>query len=141
MLHAPPDLHDGFWFVNGFVDENTIDERVKDGYGWIKRFYNLSGAGGPQKPILVGGYDYFDFPVSFRGRSFAPKSFGGMSGGGLWQIPLIRDTKGQIKHKKPLLSGIVFYQEPTTDRFCGVKCHGRLSVYDVAFKAIQQRRP
>src|SRR5205807_998046 len=21
MLHSPPDLHDGFWFVNGFVDE------------------------------------------------------------------------------------------------------------------------
>ena len=136
MLHSPPDLHDGFWFVNGFVDENTVVEPGRDGYGLVKVFYNLSGAGGPEEPIVVGDYDYFAFPVSYRGRSVAPRSFGGMSGGGLWQVPLVRDAQGQIKHKTPLLSGVVFYQEPTTDADCGVKCHGRRSVYRMAYQAI-----
>ena len=139
MLKKPPHLRDGFWFVNGFIHENTIEEPGRDGYDRIKRFYNLSGAGGPEEPVLVGDHDYYDFPVSYGGRSVAPESFGGMSGGGLWQVPLMRNDQGEIVHKTPLLSGVVFYQVPTTETECGVKCHGRQSVYKVAYEAIQSK--
>lgn len=141
ILSSPPDIRNGFWFVNGFVDEKTIEERDKDRYALVKGFYNLSGAGGPEQITVVGDHDYFDFPVSYGGRSVAPKSFGGMSGGGLWQVPLMRNANGEIKYKTPILSGVVFYQEPTTEAYCGVKCHGRLSVYNVAFEAIKQKTP
>jgi hypothetical protein len=141
LISSPPDIRDGFWFVNGFVDEKTIEEPNKDGYALVKGFYNLSGAGGPEQVTVVGDHDYFDFPVSYGGRLVAPKSFGGMSGGGLWQVPLMRSPEGEIKHKTPLLSGVVFYQEPTTEAYCGVKCHGRQSVYRVAFDAIKQKKP
>ena len=137
MLREPPHLRDGFWFVNGFIDEDTIEEPGRGGYDLIKRFHNLSGAGGPEEPVLVGDHDYYDFPVSYGGRSVAPESFGGMSGGGLWQVPLMRNDQGEIVHKTPLLSGVVFYQVPTTETECGVKCHGRQSVYKVAYEAIQ----
>jgi hypothetical protein len=63
-----------------------------------------------------------------------------MSGGGLWQIPLKRQG-GDLVHRPPLLSGILFYQEPTTDTLCGVKGHGRRSVYEVAYNAIRGREP
>jgi hypothetical protein len=141
LLNSPPHIRDGFWFDNGFVDECTVEEQDKEGWGLVKGFYNLSGAGGQDHAILTGGHDYFAFPVSYGGRSVAPKSFGGMSGGGLWQVPLARDAQRQIKHETPLLSGVVFYQEPTTEMYCGVKCHGRMSVYNVAFEAIEQKRP
>jgi hypothetical protein len=137
MLREPPHLRDGFWFVNGFIDEDTIEEPGRDGYDLIKRFHNLSGAGGPEESFLVGDHDYYDFPVSYGGRSVAPESFGGMSGGGLWQVPLMRNDQGEIVHKTPLLSGVVFYQVPTTETECGVRCHGRQSVYKVAYEAIQ----
>jgi len=133
MLRSPPDLHDGFWIVNGVV------EREKDGF--VKRFYYLTATGGPDECIMNEDYDYFDFPVSYAGRPVAPKSFGGMSGGGLWQIPLTHDAQGEITYKTPLFSGVVFYQEPTTEVSCGVKCHGRLSVYDKAFEAIEGNKP
>lgn len=103
LLSNPPDLHDGFWFVNGFIEEWTVEERGRDGYSLIKGFYNLSGAGGPEAAAVVGEHDYFTFPVSYGERSVAPKSFAGMSGGGLWQVPLTRDANGQIRHKTPLL--------------------------------------
>jgi hypothetical protein len=141
LLNSPPHIRDGIWFVNGFVDEWTVEEPDKEGWGLVKGFYNLSGAGGPDHSILAGDHDYFAFPVNYGGRSVAPKSFGGMSGRGLWQVPLTRDAQGQIKHKTPLLSGVVFYQEPTIDTYCGVKCHGRRSVYKVAFDAIERKRP
>jgi hypothetical protein len=140
-LLSPPYLRDGFWLVNGFVDEKTIEEQGKDGYTLVKGFYNLSGAGGPDKVTVVGNHDYYDFPVSYGGRSVAPKSFGGMSGGGLWQVPLKREPGGEIVHKSPILSGVVFYQEPTTETQCGVKCHGRQSVYQVALEAIKGKTP
>ena len=142
LLHRPPDRHDGVWFVHGFVGERTVEEPGRDGFSLIKGFYSFSGAGGPEEPpISIGNHDYFAFPVSYGARSVAPTSFGGMSGGGLWQVTLIRDPQGDIRPKKSLLSGVVFYQEATTDTQCGVKCHGRSSVYKVAYEAIGKSEP
>jgi hypothetical protein len=36
----------------------------------------------------------------------------------------------------PLLSGVAFYQEAVTEAGSGLKCHGRQSVYCVAYDAI-----
>lgn len=122
--------------MNGFVDEYTVVEPGTNRHELIKGFYNVTGAGGPEESIVVGDHDYFTFPVGCSERSVAPRSFGGMSGGGLWQVPVVRDAQGQIEHDIPLLSGVVFYQVPTTDAYCGVKSHGRKSVYRVAYHAI-----
>ena len=139
LLQTPPDLRDGLWFVNGFVDEMTVEEPETDRYSLIKGFCNLSGAGVPEPPVSVGDHDYFAFPVSYGRRSVAPKSFEGMSGGGLWQVPIMRDAQGNLRHKTPLLSGVVFYQEPTIENRCGVKCHGRMSIYRVAYDSIRHK--
>ena len=86
---------------------------------------------------MIGGHDYFAFPVEYeQGSSMLPKSFKGMSGGGLWQVPLTRDPRGQITHEAPLLSGVVFYEEQTQASF-NIKCHGRQSVYQVAYEALR----
>jgi hypothetical protein len=142
MLQTPPDRQDGVWFVHGFVGERTVEEPSSDGFSLVKSFYSLSGAGGPDEPpVSVGDHDYLSFPVSYGCRSVAPTSFGGMSGGGLWQVPLMRDAQGNPRPKTFLLSGVVFYQEPTTENRCGVKCHGRSSIYKVAYEAIGNAEP
>jgi hypothetical protein len=58
------------------------------------------------------------------------------AGGGLWQIPLVRGESGKLTQQTPLLSGVAFYQDAVTDAGSGLKCHGRLSVYGVAYDAI-----
>ncbi len=136
LLNSPPEIKAGMWFVNGFVDEYTWEELGTGRISKVKGFYNLSGAGGPDEEVVVGDYDYFDFPVSVGGRASAPHSFGGMSGGGLWQFTLVKDGE-LIRPVKPLLSGVVFYQYETTETHCGVKCHGRRSVYHVVYDAIR----
>lgn len=140
MLQTPPALSDGLWVVNGFVDEWTREE-PSDRYRLVKIFCNFSGIGAPEPPVSDGEHDYFAFPISYGQRSVAPKSFGGMSGGGLWQIPIMRDAQGKLNPKTLLLSGVVFYQEPTTENQCGVKCHGRQSVYRVAYDSLQNKEP
>lgn len=140
LLNTPPDVRDGFWYVNGFIDEYTVIHPADDGRGLVKGFYNLSGAGGPEQTEVGGEYDYYFFPVSYGGRSVAPTRFNGMSGGGLWQVPVGRTGNGTLQCKPPLLSGVVFYQEPTTETTAGVRCHGLSSVYRIAYDAIQSAR-
>lgn len=136
LLNSPPEIKGGMWFVNGFVDEYTWEGPGTGRITKVKGFYNLSGAGGPDEEVVVGDYDYFDFPVSVGGRASAPHSFGGMSGGGLWQFAIVKDGE-LLRPMKPLLSGVVFYQYETTERQRGVKCHGRRSVYRVVYDAIR----
>jgi hypothetical protein len=132
LLHNPPDLRDGLWWVHGFLDERTVvaDDPIEQGL--TKFFYSFGLEGRPEPAIQVGEHDYYSFPFSHA----APKSFGGMSGGGLWQVPLKRDGEGKLTYTTPILSGVLFYQVATTPTQCGVKCHGRISVYQVAFNSI-----
>ena len=58
-----------------------------------------------------------------------------MSGGGVWQVPLKR-TEGSLTHGPAVLSGVMFYQYPTTDTQCGIRAHGPRSVYQKALDAI-----
>ncbi|MEK6590523.1 MAG: hypothetical protein AABZ11_07570 [Nitrospinota bacterium] len=140
LLHSPPDLRDGFWTAQGFLEEGTVITPDPDGRCMTKSFYNFSGIGGPEAVDQIGEYDYFEFPVSHEARQTAPRSWGGMSGGGLWQIPLKRQGSGLLP-LTPLLSGILFYQQPTTATECGVRGHGRRSVYEQAYKYIQSCEP
>lgn len=137
LLNYPPDLRGGLWLVNGFPDENTaVRPDVDRGHGLVKSFYNLAGIGRPDTSFQIGNYDYFTIPVSPDARPPVPRRFGGMSGSGLWQVPLKRDKSGKLVHQTPLLSGVAFYQEAVTDAGSGLKCHGRRSVYGVAYDFI-----
>ena len=138
MLNSPPQDDEGFWITNGFIDEETKERHASGVFS--KRFFNLSAAGGAERQPNVGDFDYYYSEVSAEGRAHAPRSFGGMSGGGLWQIPLARSASGSLTSRTPLLSGVVFYQVPTTDIECGVRCHGRRSIYETAYQAISNGR-
>jgi hypothetical protein len=140
LLQTPPDLSVGLWVVHGFVHEKTRVEQGAGGHPTIKGFYSLSGATEPQPPISVGDHDYFVCLVGHGGWSIAPTSFEGMSGGGLWQIPIHRDEHGSVMHRTPLLSGVIFYQKFTEGISSAVKCHGRQSVYRVAYESLWSKR-
>ena len=54
-----------------------------------------------------------------------------MSNGGVWEVPFKREA-GAVVSMPPLLSGLMFYQQPTTPDTCGVRCHGRRSISEAA---------
>lgn len=142
MLTEPPDIQEGVWFNNGFIEERTIQEEGRNGYSSIKGFCMFSGAGGPEdQPVKRGVYDYISLPKIYGRKFELPISFGGMSGGGLWQVQLITGPSGKIKPKAFLLSGVAFYQEPTVGERSSIVCHGRSSVYQIAYDAIMQAHP
>jgi hypothetical protein len=69
-----------------------------------------------------------------------PQSFGGVSGGGLWQIPLIKSLEGNIEPKEYILSGVVFYETGREGLYQSVRCHGRTSIYGMAYSFITENR-
>ena len=99
--------------------------------------------GGPEIMQEIDGYDYLDYPVSPLARKTPPplpRSWGGMSGSGLWQIPLKSEEdhfeEDNIEYDTPLLSGILFRQRKVSGEMW-ITCHGRKSVYERALKVIQ----
>ena len=140
LLTDPPELRDGAWFAQGFLEERTtvLPDPLEEGL--TKYFYNFTGVGGPESIDVVGAFDYFEYPVSFEARPNSPVSWGGMSGGGLWQVPLKRED-GKLVHLPPFLSGVMFYQHATTPSTCGIKAHARQSIYGEAYRVVQNREP
>ena len=139
LLSEPPDVRDGLWITQGFLEKRTAATEDSDG-GTTTRFYNFSGVGGPDDPIDRGEYDYYEYPVTDEKRSETPASWGGMSGGGVWRVPLGRKDGQVVPRHNPVLSGVLFYQHPTTSTECGVVAHGLRSIYGVAYDSILGRR-
>jgi hypothetical protein len=140
LLTDPPDPSEGLWFLQGFADENTSvqPDPILAG-AFVKYFYSLGAIGRPQSVEQIGEHDYLTIPVSPNAPSPVPKRFGGMSGCGIWQVPLVRDKSGVIRYQTFLLSGVAFYQGPSTTTGSSLRCHGRASVYRVAYTAIATR--
>ena len=124
LLHKPPALNGGAWFLCGFADEATTERGPDRGFGRIKAFEGACGAGWVGKQYREAGFEYLDFEVRYGCVNAPPRSFGGFSGGGLWQVPIAR-TDGELRVKELLFSGVAFYQNAETDNVRTIKCHGR----------------
>lgn len=120
----------GFWFTCGIIGETEKDLGPKPGFGAVKGYQGLCGVSGVTKEYTDSGFDYLEVTVDYQtGSPDLPYSFGGCSGGGVWQVPLQKDSQGQITPEEYLLSGVVFYQTEAENNHCILRCHGRQTVY------------
>jgi hypothetical protein len=140
MLYNPPELDNGFWAFYGVPDIKTIDKPPAKGFELIKGYNTYCYFGGIKNIYMVGGFDYCNFEVRYDSISNIPDTFGGVSGGGLWQIPLRKSAEQTIEPIEYILSGVVFYETERTGLYRSVKCHGRKSIYDMAYSFISENR-
>jgi hypothetical protein len=140
MLSSPPELTLGVWAICGWPDIQTRSEKPSQNFYDIKGFHSLCGFGGIGCIYVVGEYDYLDFDVEYDCSSDIPESFGGVSGGGIWQVPLVQMPNGEMKPQEYLLSGVAFYQTKKSGLHRSIKCHARKSVYEIAYRAIKEIR-
>ena len=76
--------------------------------------------------------DYLDVDA-FVHDSLNMKSFGGVSGGGLWRVWFFVDPKSREPSWAWRLEGVAFYQFPIVDNFAIIRCHGPQSIGQVVF--------
>lgn len=114
----PNDLDKGVHYVQGVPAEFVEDIESKhapEGFahaGVLQSYFSAPG-------LLKKGnhnFDYWESPMEMIKEGFPKKSFGGMSGGGLWRVMLREDKSNQygFSYEKPCLVGI-HYQEYFSD--------------------------
>jgi hypothetical protein len=135
MSDSPPSLNHGIWALLGFVAEKTTQGAGMGRYHMLMRFVEVVLTGDVGQSYAKDGHDYLDFTFELGG-SAVPRDLKGMSGGGLWQVSLKRDAKGQLTHKQAFLSGVAFYQRQIEGNHSEIRCHGRRSIYDVLYEAL-----
>jgi len=140
MLANPPRLDEGFWVLYGVPDIKTIDKPTAKSFELIKEYNTFCFFGGIRNLFIVDEFDYCNFEVKYDSISNIPETFGGFSGGGLWQVPLLKSSENIIEPQEYILSGVVFYQTERAGLNRSIKCHCRNSIYDKAYSFIAENR-
>lgn len=121
----------GFWFTTGIIGESEQVRGPTRGFTALKSYIALCGTAANPKEYEEAGFDYLEMQVNYRrANPDLPESFGGCSGGGIWQVPMRKNEKGVIEEEEYLLSGVVFYETAINEGVMRLKCHGRKSIYE-----------
>ena len=83
------------------------------------------------------GYDYIELDVEYKDTEDLPISFGGISGGGAWQVVLRGPSVEQLQPARYLYRGVPIYQSKLINRKRTVTCHGRRSIYNSLLTRIE----
>ncbi len=95
----------------------------------------ISGRFVSPEPVTHDRYDYFDFKVDSSSADM-PKSWGGMSGGGLWRVLVYHSPEtGKIDWAQRL-RGVIFWQSSVNRGFRILRSHGQQSITAIAKSVI-----
>jgi hypothetical protein len=128
---TPVDHEAGLWAIIGApAEQSTFGAREA-----ILRI-TLFGSG-VDNAVERDGFDYLDLSFNHEGRADLPRSYGGLSGSGLWQIAITMSAAtGEVSWPgQASLEGVAFYQSPSVDDRGFIRCHGRKSIYVRAMSA------
>ena len=135
VLNDPVDNNVGMWAISGYPDEYTKEIDSIGHFDGVIKYEGNCLFGSIDKCYTSREFDYIEIPADYQNK--LPVSFGGVSGGGLWHIVLEQPPQGSIRVKCIILSGVAFYQSALENGSRSLKCHGRRSIYQVAYKHIE----
>jgi len=137
MVDGPPEADEGLWGLLGVVEEWSSDLPPERGFKRVKGFRSFFGCGPVSGFAERGLFDYLTFETRFGAQYEGPKNYGGMSGGGIWQV-LVKKLNGAVTVSECLLCGVAYYQSVVEDGI-DLACHGRRSVYVHGFNGVPVR--
>lgn len=124
----------GFVAFCGFPNSLLLTHKPSLGFTEVKEVRGFAFLTGPDKYEKRAPWDFFELGVSRAEMLDIGESFGGVSGGGLWRIPVYRrknDPEGSEYVKDMTFAGVAFYEENhlPNGRFF-VRAHGPQSIYE-----------
>lgn len=129
-----PNIEKGLWVVIGMVDELSSicfseQEQITKAAVHGRAFFSLV-----QKSYQRNGYDFLDLSARMD-LPDVPSSFGGISGGGLWEVGLSMGESGELcwdgnRH----LRGVEFGQTKVSGGCRMIRCHGPQSIFAKAWE-------
>lgn len=132
-----PPLDAGIWFVCGAAGEHFVEEESKTGFLKILSFKQTCFPVIPNKQFERGKFDYIDLELNTKDT--LPTSFGGVSGGGVWQVTIERLNNSRYISRRYLLSGVAYFEQSPSNETRFLRCHGSKSIYSPLMQVIKGR--
>jgi hypothetical protein len=107
----------------------------------LSKLQNFVGAGDFRYETWHDEFDYIRLTVP-AGDSGFPCHYGGLSGGGFWQIPMEVDATGDLNtlgHRPPLLTGVQFAQSRRANGERVLTGHGFNSIGPILRESLKSR--
>jgi hypothetical protein len=124
----------GIMVVCGWPAEEQIEGRAELGFSSTKGLMGYGFITGQVEYDYRDALDYVEVGVSYKSyKNVPPESFAGVSGGGLWRVPVFRkavETVNKAYYSRCYLSGVAFYQTDVRGRLRRIRCHGPRSIYE-----------
>jgi len=139
ILSEPLPTAPGFWIVSGHPAAYSTSEALPAEHIDVKHFPNNLSIGGVERGYTEKGFDYIEAGVDHASGGGVPEDLGGVSGGGLWQVPISGLKDGQTKADDPILLGVAFWQTGVSQGKSKVICHGRHSIYGVLYDLVARQ--
>lgn len=127
----------GLWTITGMVEQFSEvhqhpESSIVEVTAPAKAFFSMIQQTHDRK-----GYDYFDCGVMVN-LPGVPLSFGGVSGGGLWEVGVSMAKSGKISWDgKRYFRGVAFWQSGVSGGRRIVRCHGPRSIFTKAWELWQ----
>jgi len=122
-------------FVMGIVEEWTADLELT-AERRLKKFMLLATDGFTADTRKHAGLDLGTFKPNAGANIGPPKSYGGISGGGLWRVFFKPDSSNEVVHRR--LIGTAFYEVPV-DGVMQIVHHGPKALEEKLVAAVRAR--
>ena len=137
-------LHDtGFIAFCGFLGSKQTEEPGALGFSKVIQLGGYAFLTGPENYEQRDRWDYFELGVRREEMGEFGNSFGGVSGGGVWRVPVYLkkgDAVGAEYFERMTFAGVAFYEENhlPRGRFF-VRTHGPRSIYQTFLPEIREQ--
>jgi hypothetical protein len=124
-------INEMLWHLVGAPDERSSSEGVFGTRDHILGVKHFLGEATYKERQIRGKFDFVTLQLIAGQYSF-PSDYGGVSGGGIWLLPLTLDPeigKSTMSYDAPILAGVPFYQRGIINGEREIICHGPESIY------------
>lgn len=129
-------LGDGVWMPCGVLGEGTASLPPTDAFATVTGHWAMMGISLAPLESVRDGFDYLDLQADM-GDADMPRTFGGVSGGGLWQVRIAKHPDDRLEIHEVVFSGVIFYQSAVVAGRRQLRSHGRMSVHERLAMAIR----
>lgn len=133
-----PDTEYGPWVACGAIGERTAMEDSEGDFAAVVSVQLYCGFSGFDGEDHKGGFDYYEIETRSSSTDPLPSSYKGMSGGGLWQVPIRVDQEKLYAPNRFLLAGVIVMQTRISDQAMRIRSHGRRSLFEDLWSVIQR---
>ena len=133
VASCPPATENTLWALTGMVGEFSNIQTHPEARAIEVSVHGRAFFSFVQQVHQHDGYDFFDLGANLQ-LPGVPSSFGGVSGGGLWQINLSMAKSGTISwDEERYFRGVAFWESEKTDGHRMIRCHGPKSIFEKAW--------